>query len=113
MPMTHRPEITGTTTTPRSERPGGRHCAEVWHACEADRRQPPRGPLLRPRPRCPGPGPRGGMADPSAFEGYEVDQELAVGVLVSQRPGSWEATHVRDLTFPVDLLGAPEDIAPE
>ncbi len=50
--------------------------------------------------------------DPLAPFGSEVDQELAVGVLVRHRPGSWEATHVAQLTYPVDLLpgrpGTPE-----
>ncbi len=35
-----------------------------------------------------------------------LDQELATAVLVSQRPGSWEAEAVAHLTYPVDLLPA-------
>jgi len=42
--------------------------------------------------------------DPITFSGTDVDQELATAVLVAQRPGSWEATHVVELTYPIDLL---------
>lgn len=43
-------------------------------------------------------------ADPHAFGGNDADQDLATGVLVAQRPGSWEAAHVVQLTYPLNLL---------
>lgn len=39
--------------------------------------------------------------------GVEGDQDLATALLVRHRPGSWEAAHVVQLTYPVDLLPAP------
>lgn len=36
--------------------------------------------------------------------GCPLDQDLATGVLVRQRPGCWEAGLVVELTYPVDLL---------
>ena len=39
--------------------------------------------------------------------GFEMDQDLATGLLVRHRPGSWEATHVVQLTYPLDLLADP------
>ncbi len=50
--------------------------------------------------------------DPLGYAGGGADQDLAVGVLVRHRPGSWEADLVAQLTYPVDLLGDPEDAAP-
>ena len=41
----------------------------------------------------------------------EVAQRVAAEALVCHRPGSWEADHVRALTFPPDLIdhsGVPE-----
>jgi hypothetical protein len=49
------------------------------------------------------------LVDPSDSGDNEVDHELAVGVLVRQRPGSWEASHVAGLTYPVDLLPPAHD----
>jgi hypothetical protein len=36
--------------------------------------------------------------------GAQIDQSGAEEILVCHRPGCWEATHVRSLTFPVDLI---------
>lgn len=44
--------------------------------------------------------------------GGAVDQDLATGLLVRHRPGSWEAAHVVQLTYPVDLLATPDDPPP-
>ena len=38
----------------------------------------------------------------------ERAQMLAVEALVCHRPGSWEADHVRALTFPPDLIAHPD-----
>ena len=38
----------------------------------------------------------------------ERAQVLAAEALVCHRPGSWEAEHVRALTFPPDLIEHPE-----
>lgn len=49
-------------------------------------------------------------SDLLALGDHVLDQDLATGVLVLHRPGSWEATHVVELTYPVDLL--PETDGP-
>jgi hypothetical protein len=36
--------------------------------------------------------------------GARIDQTDAEEILVCHRPGCWEATHVRSLVFPVDLV---------
>ena len=113
MPVFHRPESPDSFDYDTAMAHLAVALVETWHACEATGANLPEalsyalGLAARDLARA------AGVVDPSASEGYEVDHELAVGVLVSQRPGSWEATHVRDLTFPVELLSAPEDIAPE
>jgi hypothetical protein len=43
----------------------------------------------------------------------ERAQLLAAEALVCHRPGSWEADHVRALTFPPDLIEHPERSRPD
>jgi hypothetical protein len=45
--------------------------------------------------------------DNAARADGERAQTLAAEGLVCHRPGSWEADHVRALTFPPDLIGHP------
>ena len=44
--------------------------------------------------------------------GWKMDQDLATGLLVRHRPGSWEADHVVQLTYMLDLLPEPADRRP-
>jgi hypothetical protein len=43
----------------------------------------------------------------TVIEGEDA-QLMAAGALVRHRPGSWEADHVRALTYPPDLIEHPE-----
>jgi hypothetical protein len=47
------------------------------------------------------------------IEEGERAQPAAAEALVSHRPGSWEADHVRALTFPPDLIEHPERSRPD